>query len=469
MTTLISGGHILSMDPAIGELPRGDVLVEDGTIAAVAGHGTVDAPGAEVIDASGTIVVPGFVDGHRHVWQSLLRGIAADWSLSDYMLQARALYAGCYDEDSAYLGNLLGGLESLSAGITTVVDHCHLQSGPRISDALARGLLDSGVGGVFCYALQNVPVYDGGVDPGEIEDVLTRMPDAWHDTNAARIRDTFFADDRGRLRFGVALPEATPYLPGSLVRQLLARADTLSPFLVTGHWVDSGPHGVLAELCAEGAWPDRTCLSHGNHIEADDLARLAEAGVSLCTTPDIECGMGIGPLAARRFRAAGGAAAIGTDLSNYARADVLQQARLLLQVERFTLAQGSPRPPRSVGYGVRDALALATLDGAEALGLADTIGSLSVGKRADVVLVRPDPLGAQPYTDPAAAVLFTTSPAEIDTVLVAGEVVKRDGVVCRGDLGELQQRIAAAAAGVRARHHQLPRPEIEQVWAGLFS
>ncbi|MEU9891750.1 amidohydrolase family protein [Sphaerisporangium sp. NPDC051011] len=469
MTTLISDGHVVTMDPGIGDLPHGDVLVEDGIITAVAGHGTISAPGAEVIDASGMIVMPGLVDGHRHVWQSLLRGVAADWSLSDYMLEARALYSGCYDEDSAYLGNLLGGLESLSAGITTVVDHCHLQSSPAISDALARGLLDSGVGGVFCYALQNVPVYGDDVDSGEIKDVLTRLPDEWHDTNAARIRDTYFAGDRQRLRFGVALPETTPYLPGSLVRQFLSRASALSPFLVTGHWVDSGPHGVLAELCADDVWPDRTCLSHGNHIDAEDLAKLAEAGVSLCTTPDIECGMGIGPLAALRFREAGGAAGIGTDLSNYARADVLQQARLLLQVERFALAQGSPKPPRSIGYTARDVLALATLDGAEALGLADTIGSLSVGKRADIVLVRPDPLGAQPYTDPAAAVLFTTSPAEIDTVLVEGEVVKRDGLLRRDDLGVLHQRITDAAANVRARYDKLPRPEIESVWAGLFS
>lgn len=469
--TVVRGGYVLSMDPDIGDIPRGDVLLANGRIAALATEGALaDVADAEQIDASGAIVIPGLIDGHRHLWQSLLRGAAVDWSLPEYMVEARSLYCGCFDEDSAYLGNLLGGLESLSAGITTVADHSHLQASLETSEALARGLLDSGVGGVFCYALQNIPRYeDGGtVDLSAIRDLLTRSPDRWHDANAARLRERFFDGPRQRLRFGVALPETAPYLPAPEIRELMARVRALKPFLVTGHWVDPGADRVLADLSMHGDWPDHTCLSHCNHLHESDLAALAASGVGVCTTPDIECGMGTGPLAARRFVELGGAASVGTDLSSYGRACVLQQARLLLQHERAVLAQGDGGLPATVGWTARQALEIATRRGAEALGLGSEVGSLTVGKRADIVIVRPDPIGGLPQGDPIASLLFATSPAEVDTVLVEGEVVKRGGALVAADLDGIRSRADAAAARVRARYARLPRPAIRQVWAGMF-
>jgi cytosine/adenosine deaminase-related metal-dependent hydrolase len=472
---LISGGHILTMDPAIGDVPCGDVLIEDGRITAVGEHGGIHAPTGgspadlEILDASGTIVIPGFIDGHRHLWQSLLRGVASDWSLSEYMEESRARYASCFDPECAYLSTLLGGLESLSAGITTVVDHAHLQSSPEVSDALANGLLDSGVGGFFCYALQNAPGYPSGLDAAETRDLLARPPDDWHDGNAARIRDTWFADVDPRLRFGVALPEATPFLPAVEGRQLVARATALSPALLTGHWPYSGSDGLVAELYGGMSRHIPICLSHGNGLHDSELALMAESGVSVCTTPEIECGMGLGRPAALRFRRAGGKACVGTDLSAYARADIVAQARLLLQVERQIHSAGSPTPPEVVSWTVRDALALATRDGAEALGLGAEVGTVSAGKRADVVLVRPDPIGAEPVGDPAATVLFATSPAEIDTVVVHGEIVKRDGVLRRDDLDELRRAFVGAAARVRARYDDLPAHEGRPDWSGLIS
>jgi cytosine/adenosine deaminase-related metal-dependent hydrolase len=150
---LIKGGHVVTMDSQLGDFPVGDVHVRDDRIVAVGEH--LKVSGAEIIDASNCMVTPGFIDGHRHAWQSLLRGEAADWSLPRYMVEARAMYCGCFDSDAAYLANYVGGLESLDAGITTIVDHSHLQKSREVSDALVRGLLDSGVGGFFYYALHN--------------------------------------------------------------------------------------------------------------------------------------------------------------------------------------------------------------------------------------------------------------------------------------------------------------------------
>lgn len=468
-TVVIRGGHVLTMDPDLGDLPRGDVLLVDGRIAEV---GAVDPSGdAEVIDATGAIVIPGLIDGHRHLWQSLLRGTATDWTLPEYMVEVRSMYCGCFDAEAAYVGNYVGGLESLAAGITTVVDHSHLQKSPEISDALAKGLLDSGVGGVFCYALQNVPelLGDQAVDADAVKDLLMRFPDAWHDENARRVQETFFSRADQRLRFGVTLPEMAPYLPLAALQPLLERASALDPFLVTGHWDLGGEDPVIGQLSDGGGWPTRTLLTHCNHLGDDDLVALARAGVGICTTPDIECGMGTGPLVARRFRDIGGGAILGTDLSSYARADILQQARLLLQLERALMAQASGGLPTVVGWRAREVLDLVTGRAAESIGLASEIGSLTPGKRGDVVVVRPDPLTAASAGDPASALLFYTSPAEVETVVVEGEVVKRDGRMVGVDLEGLGRRAAEAASQVRARYEELPREALQEVWKGMFS
>lgn len=465
---LVRGGHVLTMDPDLGDLPVADVLMTDGRIAAVGADLEVDE--AEVVDATGAIVLPGLVDGHRHVWQSILRGTATDWTLPEYMVQARSMYCGCFDAEAAYVSNYLGGLESLAAGITTVVDHSHLQKSPEITDALARGLIDSGVGGIFCYAMQNVPdfVGDATIDTDELQDLLQRSPDDWHDGNAQRVRDKFFSDPDQRLRFGVALPESAAYLPLAVLRPLLARTIALNPFLVTGHWDGGGQEPVISELSDQGGWPERTSLTHCNHVGDDDLGSLARAGVGICTTPDIECGMGTGPLVARRYLDRGGAASLGTDLSSYARADILQQGRLLLQVERMVLADASEGLPTFVGWRCRDVLELMTKRAAESLGLGSEIGSLTVGKRGDVVVVRPDPLAAAPDGDAAATVLFYSSPREVETVIVEGDVVKRNGALVGADLGGLRQRAAQAAEQVITRYDKLPRQGLQQVWAGMF-
>ncbi|MEV5845409.1 amidohydrolase family protein [Streptomyces sp. NPDC051985] len=477
MSTIIRGGHVLTMDPAIGDLPVGDVLVRDGRIVAVAEHiDDAEAAGGEIIDAAGAIVLPGLVDGHRHVWQSLLRGVAAEWTLPQYMVEARSMYSGCFDTEAAYLANLVGGLESLAAGITTVVDHSHLQTDPATTDALVRGLRDSGVGGYFCYALQNVVDYQvtPAEDPDEIRAALTGMPDAWHDENVRRVRAEYFSDPSSRLRLGIALPESAPFLPVPALKPLAERVAALEPAFVTSHWSmtirDGDPtKSRLGWLARHNEWNGHIVLTHANGLDDADLDELLRAGIGVCTTPDVECGMGSGPLLARRFVEKGGSAALGMDLSSYAGADILRQAHLLLQVERKGLAEAAGgRPAMETPWAARAALELATRIGAEAVGLGDEVGTLTPGKRGDVVVVRPDALRAGPNPDPVAALLFYTTPADVETVLVEGETVKSAGRIVGYDVDELSEQTARATARISERYGALPRPVLEKVWAGMF-
>jgi len=129
---LIRGGTVLSMDGAIGDLPRADILIEDDTIAAVRPDISADA---DVIDAEGFIAIPGFVDTHRHTWEAAIRGCAPDATLDDYFVEILDTFAPHYRPEDVYAANLAGALECLNAGITTLVDWSHINNTPDHPDA----------------------------------------------------------------------------------------------------------------------------------------------------------------------------------------------------------------------------------------------------------------------------------------------------------------------------------------------
>ncbi|MFE4758182.1 amidohydrolase family protein [Streptomyces mirabilis] len=450
------------------------MLVRGGRIIDVGGN--LSAAGAEVVEAGGRIVVPGFIDGHRHAWQSLLHGLATDWGFAKYMRLVRGGYGGCFDADDAYLANLLGGLESISAGITTVVDHSHLQTSADISNALVRGLWDSGVGGYFAYALQNAPDWERRApsDPDALANLLTRTPDPEHDENYRRVRKTLAdldQDGSGRLRLGVALPETTPYLPLDMVRPLLERVRALEPALVTGHWnalVHEGRYvSTLAELVEEGFFDGVTVLSHCNQLDEDDLDLMARAHIGLVTTPGTEGGMGLGPYLAPRIVGRGGAAALGVDTTCYAQADILGEARALLDAERRDAAVAGGGIPQEV-LPARTVLELATATGARAVGLGDEVGSLTPGKRANITVVLPDPVRARPFRDPVATLLHYAGATDVETVLVDGEIRKRAGRLVGIDTTDLARRSEESLDVIRRRFAALPTDVVDGAWHGVF-
>ena len=469
---IIKGGHVITMDRKIGDLLVGDVQLRGDRIIAVGDR--IESEGAEVIDASGCIVTPGLIDGHRHAWQSLLRGLATEWSLPQYMVEARAIYSACFDSEAAYLANYIGGMESLDGGITTIVDHSHLQKSPEVSDALARGLLDSGVGGFFCYALHNVADIAEGqeIDEEQIANLLTRPPDDWHYENAERIRRTHFADPKAALRFGVAMYEATPYVPAEFSEVLFAKASELKPQLITSHWNAVSKPGFymssLKTLCDRGAFTVPTLLSHNNFLNEEDLRLMAAAKIGHCSCPDTELGMGLGPIVARRFSELGGASSLGVDITCYVEADMLRQAHLFLQSERKEAGSVLGTLPMEVGVPSRYALELLTIEGARALSLDQEIGSLTPQKRADITVFDPRSSLVPYRADAASTLIFYANNSHVRTVVANGKVVKRDGNLHGVATDMLQARASEAADRIQARYRALPHAKFEKAWASMF-
>jgi cytosine/adenosine deaminase-related metal-dependent hydrolase len=378
--TLIRRGRVLSMVPGSGE-QAADVLLEGECIARVAPD--IECADAQTIDAAGMIVLPGFVDTHRHVWQTQLRTVAADWSLFDYFAQMRLMYSAFYEPDDVFLGNHVGALEALDAGITTIVDHCHILHTPEHSDEAVRGLDDAGIRAVFCYGLFDSPSHAenpnrSGLAPG------------WRRDDARRIRKSRLASSDARVTMGLAPYEidATPYRTNveeiTFAREI--GAQRISCHVAMGAY-DSGQRFV-ERLGRDGLLGEDLLFVHGASLTDEELRMMADAGASVSATPETEMQMGMGFPVALRARDAGVRSSLGIDIvSNYS-GDMFAQMRLCLQASRALENQAferRERSPRRIRLSTRDVLDLATRGGAEAAGLASRVGTLEPGKQADVV------------------------------------------------------------------------------------
>ena len=195
--TLIKGGIVLTQDPKLGELPNADILVEDDRIEAVGQN--LDAADAEVIDATRDIVIPGFVDTHRHTWETSIRTSAPDYTLGAYFGAILDKFAPNYRPDDVYAGNLWGSLECINAGITTLVDWSHIMNTPDHADEAVRGLKDSGIRSVFAFGFPNTSIQAWWFGPdygGSVERI--------DGDQARRIRSQYLSDDRGLITMALA-------------------------------------------------------------------------------------------------------------------------------------------------------------------------------------------------------------------------------------------------------------------------
>ncbi|MEV4051824.1 amidohydrolase family protein [Amycolatopsis sp. NPDC049688] len=420
MNTLLRGGMVVSMDPAAGTLPRGDVLIEDGRIAAVGPD--IEAAGAEVVDASGKIVLPGFVDTHRHTWQTAFRGLGAGWTFGQYRVAVHGTLKPHYRPEDVYLGNLLGRLEALNSGVTTMLDWFHCAGRPENADAAVQALHDAPGRSIFCY----------GADGPDIEPEIRR------------VRKLLPGDD---MALGLRGPVMST-MDDTAADVALARELGL-PVSTHVHGTGGWPRGdrPIAEMSARGLLDDRTTVVHGNGLSDDQLAMLADAGSSVSISPDVELKMGFEPLITGRALAAGLRPSLSVDDCPSAGGDLFGAMRTALAAER--------------GLTARTVLECATVNGARACGR--DAGSLTPGKDADLVLLDAEDLSVFPVGDPVGTIVSAGHPGLVDSVFVAGKAVKRDGKLLGVDLPALRARLLesrdriAAAAGVAVDGSWIPQ------------
>ncbi|MFI6580912.1 amidohydrolase family protein [Embleya sp. NPDC050493] len=395
---LLRGGTVVDTDPHVTARPDTDVLIEHGAIAAVGPD--LSAEGAEVVDARDRIVLPGFVDTHRHVWQSVLRAVAVDSDLGDYLGRVLGRLSPAMRPEDVYAGNLVGALECLDSGITTVHDFSHVQHRAEHGDAAVHGLRAAGIRAVFGYG--HPPFDPAARDPHIVRDLRKRL----------------FAGDDDLVTLALA-PGGPSYTPIDLVEQdWRLAADLDIPLAVH---VGSGPvaQRPIEALREHGLLNARTLYIHGNSLPDDELAMIADSGGTLSIAPHIEAQMGHGAPMINRAHATGLVTGLGVDVVTSGPGDMFSLLRAALLTSQ--LADG----PRLFAT---DMLRMATIGGAAALGLADRIGSLAVGKQADLILLRADAINLVGAShDIAGAVVASAHAGNVDTVLIAGRTVKQAG------------------------------------------
>ncbi|WP_202875386.1 amidohydrolase family protein, partial [Kribbella albertanoniae] len=389
MRILVQGGLVIDTAPEVVVRPETDVLISDGRIVAV-GPG-LSADGASVIDARGRIVLPGFVDTHRHVWQTALRGIGTAGDLGFYFDKVMQARGTRYRPSDVAASNLVGALECLDGGITTVQDYSHVQGSASFAEAAVDALDRSGIRAVFGFGPS--PLVGGPVDGSALRRVAALASD----------------------RITVAVASTGPaYAPFEVVEADWALAAELGLSIVThidrSHLTET-PIALLAS--ANLLRPD-TLYVHCNNLSDAELKLIAESGASVSIAPAVESRLEMGAPVAARLKSLGVPVSLGIDTVTSAAGDIFSAMREILALghNSFTAAE---------------VLQLATVAGAHALNLPD-IGSLAIGNQADLILLRATDLNlAGGLQDPVATVVTSAHPGNVETVLVGGTVVKRNG------------------------------------------
>lgn len=443
--TLIRGGAVMSMDPKVGNFARGDVLLEGSKIIAVGADLTASAASAAVIDATGMVVMPGFIDTHHHQFETALRGQLADSVLlpggtynegvNNYFETVIGNFAGKYRPEDIYINELYGSLAQLDAGVTTVMDVSQIHHTPQHSDAAIEGLVAGGRRSVFGY----------------FEGDYTRAGFAYPQ-DARRIKAQYFSSNDQLLTMVMG---GEIYLPGYQAAWALGRELDIPIAL---HVLNSfGMAQTFDSIAANtrkapGARdPGQVFMGSDNifiHMTGmSDLAWqvAAEAGAHVSLAVPIEMQMRHGTPSVQKALDLGMQPSLSTDVECTMTADMFSQMRFVMTLQRMFANEKAlnnvayPRLLKSM-----DAIRFATIEGARGLKLDSKVGSLTPGKEADIILLDSDAMNVAPLNNVPGAVVTLMDPRNVSTVLVAGKIRKWRGSLQGHDLPKLKRDLEAS-------------------------
>jgi 5-methylthioadenosine/S-adenosylhomocysteine deaminase len=423
---LIKNAIVLSQDPAIGELPDADVLIEGDTIRDV--RRDISADGAQVVDATGDIVIPGFIDTHRHTWEASIRTSAPDFALITYFGSILDKFAPHYRPEDVYAANQWGALECVNAGITTLVDWSHIMNTPDHADEAIRGLRDVGLRSVFAYGFPNTSLQDWWFGPDYAGSVLTS-----DGPEARRLRKQYFNSEDSLLTMALAT-RGPGFCKPEVVRHDWELAKELDLNITVHVAMDRFGYTKLqvAALRDMNLLYPNTTYVHASHLTDEEWALVRDSGGNVSFSPQVEVQMGHGWAPAVIAIAYDVPIGLSSDVATTAPADQFTQMRSILGSERGRKHQeawnadldGLQASPGLITS--RQVLSWATIGGAEVAGVADRVGSLTPGKKADVVIIDGSAVNVAPVIDAVGAVVCAADVSNVKSVLVGGQFLKRD-------------------------------------------
>ena len=463
-STLIRGADVLSMDPDLGEQLATDVLIGNGRIEAI-GTGLA-ADGAEVIDAQGMILMPGMIDGHRHVWETISMGYMSKLAPSVYPYFPWANSAViAMDPEDHYIAELAGGLQAIDSGVTSILDYAHCADTEDKAVAAAQGLKDSGIAGWFAFQLgRSTPPIELGDTVNSLEPFgggRRATEEQWN--TAARLQQELFQDSSAPLQLALA-PALGTGSPIDEIKDDWARVRSTGVEMLVAHMHKPNPSrqypaGVMGhrdsgvpDLQDAGLLGPDYHVAHANRLTPEELQMFRINGCMICSTtmgefPYMGWGAWRGPSVHGRAREAGVAVGIGMDVPLALPGDYFEHVRGSFW-NQYTSTVGLQIANR---YQGADSLDFVTALGAKAIRRGDRTGAITVGKRADLVLLNTDRFGFGTLGSLANRVVTFASREDIDSVWIAGQARKRHGEMLGVDWSSIKARLLEAQERVHRK------------------
>lgn len=424
---LLHDGIVLTMDETLGDFERGDVLIEGGKIVQV-GRDILCAD-AEIIECAGKIVIPGFVNSHHHMFQTALRSYWSDALDLDYFIQSRsgadALFHQ-YTPEDVYWGQLGGALENLAAGTTTVVDTSQCSYTPEHTDAALDGIRRSGIRCVFSFSpsLGDHEPDPSYAHPEDIRRLVDKAGEATDDTLVRMALGYHVDEDLFELARDLGLP-------------------------MFAHVNDTSWGRVLEQFETEGLLGPWITYIHCLGLEDSTWRAVERTGGKVSVSTVAEQTLAMGQPALQSALDHGIPTSFGTDTVGIGPVDFFSQMRAAYHWHRGRIHAAMHSNSHEVQpLTVRDILRMATLGGAQGAHLDQLVGSLTPGKRADVVILNARALNAAPVNYAAGAVVQHMDTSNVDTVIVDGRIAKRDGRLIGVDIEDVLQQLNRSATGL---------------------
>ncbi|KAM5343945.1 hypothetical protein ACJ41O_012482 [Fusarium nematophilum] len=477
---LLKGGTLLVHDDQdhVKPLSNTDLLIQANRIAKI-GKGITAPAGAELVNCSGKIISPGFVDTHHHLWQTQLKGCHADQSVFDY-IPTGFWQSYAYTPQDMYWGQLGGALEAIDSGTTFVLDHAH---GNQSNDHALSATIASGIRSIFAYSH---PPYFTKWDSKNCELSRNIMPDS----SMAHIFELARGQPYGNGRVHIGFGFDYWFLPRDAVVGIFSGLRSAGIKLFTSHYAKNptfGQHPLIHTLQAYDLIksPSDILLSHATGLDAQEKAKLVETKVSVSSTPDTEAQMGFGwPLAFTP----GVNYTLGVDCHSNNTSSILSLARSALQMARqqdvvaeMDGADGAPRRMKLQPRGsTQEAFNAATINGARAVLQGDNIGSIKEGKLADLVIF--DAAGSLSMScvaesDPLTAVVRHSDIRDVEAVLIDGVWRKKAGRICPVSVKETGQvlewpairgKLLESQHGIQQRQKNLNLDKAREALVAMF-
>lgn len=409
---LIRNGTIVTMD-AQNSIVRGDLLIRDGRIESVGEQNTTNAD--EVVDAAGCAVLPGFIQTHIHLCQTLFRGAADDLSLIDWLKKRIWPMEAAHTAESIRASAQLGIAELIKGGTTCALTMETVRHTEEVFRVVEETGFRATVGKCMMDKGDELPTQLHEQTRSSIDESL-KLIDRWHGKADGRIRVCFAP------RFAISCTRELLVEVAKLARERSVMIHThASENMAECEMVESetGLRNIVY-LDSVGVSGQHVLLAHCVHVSDREFETLqkTQTNVAHCPSSNLKLGSGIAPVTAMLER--GISVSIGAD-----GAPCNNRLDMFTEMRTAALLQKVLHGPEVLPAG--RALRMATSDGARALGLSDKIGSLEAGKRADVIVVDLNRLHSAPETDIISSVVYSAEASDVRTTIIDGRVVMRDG------------------------------------------